>query len=180
MPRFWFSDVTVTRLRLRVRTVSCAWWNVPGLLRSMPRVFGIRRGVRRSVLNAAAARSYLPRTIKKTDLILAGRTKAQMVEAIAAAVDSALPTEVRKGEKGITLCMPMPFTKATQTDGVQEETAEEQTCYAFCFRAYWLCSHRARGRTVNQGRSRQFKSVESATLSKSPRELSCDPIWAEL
>jgi hypothetical protein len=38
-------------------------------------------------LNAAAARSYLPRTIKKTDLILAGRTKAQMVEAIAAAVD---------------------------------------------------------------------------------------------
>jgi len=38
-------------------------------------------------LNAPAARSYLPRTIKKTDLILAGRTKAQMVEAIAAAVD---------------------------------------------------------------------------------------------
>src|SRR5713101_4583536 len=29
--------------------------------------------------NAAAARSYLPRTIKKTDLILAGRTKAQMM-----------------------------------------------------------------------------------------------------
>ena len=38
-------------------------------------------------LNAAAARSYLPRTIKKTELILAGRTKAQMVETIAAAVD---------------------------------------------------------------------------------------------
>jgi hypothetical protein len=38
-------------------------------------------------LNAAAARSYLPRTIKKTDLILAGRTKAQMVETIAAAID---------------------------------------------------------------------------------------------
>jgi hypothetical protein len=37
--------------------------------------------------NAAAARSYLPRTIKKTELILAGRTKDQMVEAIAAAVD---------------------------------------------------------------------------------------------
>ncbi len=37
--------------------------------------------------NAAAARSYLPRTIKKTDLILAGRTKAQMVEAITAAID---------------------------------------------------------------------------------------------
>jgi len=38
-------------------------------------------------LNAAAARTYLPRTIKKTDLILAGRTKAQMVEAVGAAVD---------------------------------------------------------------------------------------------
>jgi hypothetical protein len=38
-------------------------------------------------LNAAAVRSYLPRTIKKTDLVLAGRTKAQMVETIAAAID---------------------------------------------------------------------------------------------
>jgi hypothetical protein len=37
--------------------------------------------------NAAAARSYLPRTLKKTSLILAGRTKAQMMEAIAAAID---------------------------------------------------------------------------------------------
>ena len=38
-------------------------------------------------LNAAAARTYLPRTIMKTELVLAGRTKAQMVEAVAAAVD---------------------------------------------------------------------------------------------
>jgi len=37
--------------------------------------------------NAAAARSFLPRTLKKTELILAGRTKAQMVETIAAAID---------------------------------------------------------------------------------------------
>ena len=37
--------------------------------------------------NAAAARSYLPRTIKKTDLILAGRAKAQMMEAIVAGID---------------------------------------------------------------------------------------------
>jgi hypothetical protein len=44
-------------------------------------------------LNAAAARSYLPRTIRKTDLILAGRTKAQMMEAILAAIDKKeLPT----------------------------------------------------------------------------------------
>jgi hypothetical protein len=38
-------------------------------------------------LNAAAARSYLLRNLKRTDLILAGRTKAQVDEAIAAAVD---------------------------------------------------------------------------------------------
>jgi hypothetical protein len=37
--------------------------------------------------NAAAARSYLPRTIKKTDLVLAGHTKAQMIEIMAAAID---------------------------------------------------------------------------------------------
>ena len=37
--------------------------------------------------NAAAARTYLPRTIKKTELILAGRTKAQMIQTIAAAID---------------------------------------------------------------------------------------------
>lgn len=38
-------------------------------------------------LNAPAARSYLPRTIKKTELVIAGRTKAQLFEAIAAAID---------------------------------------------------------------------------------------------
>jgi hypothetical protein len=34
--------------------------------------------------------------------------------------------------------MPMPIKKATQADGVQEETPEPQTCYAFRFRAYWF------------------------------------------
>ena len=38
-------------------------------------------------LNAAAARSFLLRNLKRTDLILAGRTKAQVDETIAAAVD---------------------------------------------------------------------------------------------
>jgi hypothetical protein len=39
-------------------------------------------------LNPPAARSYLPRTIKKTELVIAGRTKAQIFEAIAAAIDN--------------------------------------------------------------------------------------------
>lgn len=38
-------------------------------------------------LNPPAVRTYLPRTIKKTELIIAGRTKAQMFEAIGAAID---------------------------------------------------------------------------------------------
>ena len=46
--------------------------------------------------------------------------------------------KVRKGEKGVTLCMPMPFKRAAQADGVQDETAELQTHYAFRFRAYWF------------------------------------------
>ena len=46
--------------------------------------------------------------------------------------------QVRKGEKGITLCMPMPLKRATQTDGVQDEIAEPQTSYAFQFRPYWF------------------------------------------
>ena len=47
--------------------------------------------------NAAAARSYLPRTIKKTDLILAGRTKAQMMEAIIAGIDKKELPEMEPG-----------------------------------------------------------------------------------
>jgi hypothetical protein len=47
--------------------------------------------------NAAAARSYLPRTIKKTELILAGRTKAQMMEAIVAAIDNKELSEIESG-----------------------------------------------------------------------------------
>jgi hypothetical protein len=44
-------------------------------------------------LNAPAARSYLPLTIKKTELVLAGRSKAQMSEAMSAAFDKKeLPT----------------------------------------------------------------------------------------
>jgi antirestriction protein ArdC len=46
--------------------------------------------------------------------------------------------QVRKGETGITLCMPMPFKRTMHTDNVEEEPAEPQTRYAFRFRAYWF------------------------------------------
>jgi hypothetical protein len=38
-------------------------------------------------LNPPAVRSYLPRTIKKTELVIAGRSRTQMFDAIAAAID---------------------------------------------------------------------------------------------
>src|SRR5215831_1882853 len=44
-----------------------------------------RRGA--MCLNAAAARSYLPNTIMRTNLVLAGRSKSEMFEAIKAALD---------------------------------------------------------------------------------------------
>jgi antirestriction protein ArdC len=46
--------------------------------------------------------------------------------------------QVRKGEKAITLCMPMSFKRPAQPDDVQNETAERRTSYAFRFRAYWF------------------------------------------
>jgi antirestriction protein ArdC len=47
--------------------------------------------------------------------------------------------QVRKGEKGITLCMPMPFKKSVQIDNNERtETAESEIRYAFRFRAYWF------------------------------------------
>ena len=42
--------------------------------------------------------------------------------------------------------MPMPLKKATQTDGVQDDTAEPQTCYAFRFRAYWFVLAQTEGK----------------------------------
>jgi hypothetical protein len=38
-------------------------------------------------LNAPAVRSYMPRTIKKTELAIAGKTKMEIIDAIAAAVE---------------------------------------------------------------------------------------------
>jgi hypothetical protein len=46
--------------------------------------------------------------------------------------------QVRKGEKGLTLCMLMPFKRAVQTDSVEDEARETQIRYAFRFRAYWF------------------------------------------
>jgi antirestriction protein ArdC len=47
--------------------------------------------------------------------------------------------QVRKGERGITLCMPMPFKRAAQCETNDEtDTAQPEMRYAFRFRAYWF------------------------------------------
>jgi antirestriction protein ArdC len=46
--------------------------------------------------------------------------------------------QVRKGETGITLCMPMPFKRNAHSDEREEEQAKSQTRNAFRFRAYWF------------------------------------------
>jgi hypothetical protein len=50
-------------------------------------VFWNPKGRGPTCFNPAAARSYLPLIIKKTDLVLAGRSKDQMVETISAAIN---------------------------------------------------------------------------------------------
>src|ERR1700685_2576147 len=46
--------------------------------------------------------------------------------------------QVRKGETGITLCMPMPFKRTVNNELTEEESTNSQTRYAFRFRAYWF------------------------------------------
>jgi antirestriction protein ArdC len=46
--------------------------------------------------------------------------------------------QVRKGETGIILCMPMPFKRNAHSDETEEEPAKSQTRNAFRFRAYWF------------------------------------------
>ena len=46
--------------------------------------------------------------------------------------------QVRKGETGITLCMPMPFKRNARSDETEDEPARPQTRNAFRFRAYWF------------------------------------------
>jgi hypothetical protein len=53
--------------------------------------------------NPAGARSYLPQIIKKTDLVLAGRSKAQMLETMSAAVSKKKLPGMEPGAMGYML-----------------------------------------------------------------------------
>ncbi len=49
-----------------------------------------------------------------------------------------LKRQVRKGEKGITLCMPIQYKKRVRKDDAQDKEKEEVTLSTFAFRAYWF------------------------------------------
>ena len=47
--------------------------------------------------------------------------------------------QVRRGETGITLCMPMPFKRTSHTDNTEEQPeGNSQTRYAFRFSPHWF------------------------------------------
>jgi hypothetical protein len=64
--------------------------------------------------NAAAFRSYVPRTIKKTDLVLAGKSKTQMVDAVVAAMEK---KELPPIELGAMCYMLSKQGKLSERDG---------------------------------------------------------------
>src|SRR3984885_3443960 len=59
--------------------------------------------------------------------------------------------QVRIGETGITLCMPMPFKRTAHTDNAEEGPEEPQTRYAFRFRAYWFVLGQTEGEEGEEG-----------------------------
>src|SRR5882724_4468781 len=87
MPRSWCSDGMVTKPPPKERTISCAWCNDHGPPESTIPIFGIPSCALRSASTRRPPERNLPNTIKRTELVLAGRSKAQMFEGIKVAFD---------------------------------------------------------------------------------------------
>src|SRR5436190_17908979 len=81
MPKSWCSDSAVTKPQSKAKTVSCAWYGDHGPLEP---TIPLRAPI---CFNTLAARSQVPLSLKKTEVILASRSKDQMGEAIKAAFD---------------------------------------------------------------------------------------------
>ena len=54
--------------------------------------------------------------------------------------------QVRKGEKGITLCMPTPFKRTAETDGVQERKQPNRKLIRLPVSGVLVCARTDRGR----------------------------------
>ena len=78
----------------RARMVSCASWSEGGWAHSMvsfPLIFGTLKFEVRSAYNPPAARSILPMTYKRTEMVLAGQSKAQIIDGIKTFIKQELP-----------------------------------------------------------------------------------------
>jgi hypothetical protein len=110
-------ETAVKRKNGFVCTVERSWTSAPD-----PDFFNPKVRVPECLI-AAAARSYLLRNIKRTDLILAGRTKDQVDEIIAAAVDK---KELAAMEPG-AMCYMM------SKQGYAGDSVEHWPCHLFFY-----------------------------------------------
>ena len=74
--------------------------------------------------------------------------------------------QVRKGEKCITLCMPMPFKRTARAESTEEETTEPQASYAFRFRAYWFVLAQTDGEEAYTASHSRLQSRSGASGSE--------------
>jgi hypothetical protein len=97
MPKSWFWRSTVTKLLFRAAMALSAWCNGPGLPAPMILNSGMQSCGLQAVLTPPAAKSYLRLLFKRTDLILAGGSKEQIVKTISAAIDKKELPEAESG-----------------------------------------------------------------------------------
>jgi hypothetical protein len=81
------SDATATKPQWKERMVLYVLWSEGGCLLLTLRSFGTPSFGARSVFNPPAVRSVLTTTYKRTEMVLAGRTKAEIIEGNRAAFE---------------------------------------------------------------------------------------------
>jgi len=91
MPKSWSSDGTAIKLPSKARTVSCVSWNDRGMAPFDHPEFWNPKMRGPLCFNPPAVRSILPLTFKRTELVLAGLSKAQIIDAIKIFVKKELP-----------------------------------------------------------------------------------------
>jgi hypothetical protein len=94
MPKSSSWEGMATKPQSKVRTVSCVSWSEGGWAHSManlPLIFGTLNFEARSASIRRLPRSILPMTYKRTEMVLAGQSKAQIIEGIKTFIKEKLP-----------------------------------------------------------------------------------------
>lgn len=79
--------------------------------------------------------------------------------------------QVRKGEKGIILCMPLAFKRSAQTENVRDEATEPEVHHAFRFRAYWFVLAQTEGEDAYVARIPGFDldvALQTLNVTRTP------------